>query len=102
MFAGCIKKDEYTKVSEITTSPASTPIILPTSTPTGDAIELVGAFYAIREKYSCQACDGDIVFGENIACSVCSGTGMVNLKNPLFPREFQADYFTGVKKVQKV
>jgi hypothetical protein len=60
MFAGCIEKDKSTKVSEIIASPTSTPIILPTSTPT-------------------------------------SGTGMVNLENPLIPKEFQADYFMGEK-----
>jgi hypothetical protein len=26
---------------------------------------------------------------------------MVNLENPLIPQEFQADYFTGVKKGSK-
>jgi hypothetical protein len=65
MFAGCIEKDKSTKVSEIAASPASTPIILPTPTPT-------------------------------------SGTGVVNLENPLIPQEFQAGYFTWVKKIQKV
>jgi len=67
----------------------------------GGTIELVGAFYYIQEKYSCQACGGDGMFGENLACSVCGGAGMVNL-NPLIPQEFQADYFTWVKKVQNV
>ena len=143
----------------------------------GDTIELVGAFYYIQEKYPCQACGGDGVFGEDVTClvcggtgkcgvcggdgnidcavcggtgkvlgipcvtcegrgwvgcgacggwfesmgsgkcgicggdgavieestcSLCGGTGVVNLENPLIPQEFQADYVTWVKNVQKV
>ena len=143
----------------------------------GDTIELVGAFCYIQEKYPCQACGGDGVFGEDITCLVCSGTGkcgvcggdgkidcavcggtgkvlgvpcvacegrgwvgcgacggwfeipgsgkcgicggdgvvveestcslcggtgVVNLENPSIPQEFQADYATWVKKIQKV
>jgi hypothetical protein len=58
-------RERSERISEIAASPASTPIILPTPTPT-------------------------------------SGTGVVNLENPLIPQEFQAGYFTWVKKIQKV
>lgn len=53
----------------------------------------------------CGVCGGDGAVIEESPCSLCGGTGTVNLKNPLISQEFQefqADYFTGVKKVQKV
>ncbi|MDD5485739.1 MAG: hypothetical protein PHI74_06915 [Methanocellales archaeon] len=42
------------------------------------------------------------MYVETGPCSICGGTGTVDLEEPSIPQEFQADYFTWVAGINNV